>query len=133
MKHVCIIIASGFLIGFISCSKKDTKPDNFIGKWSLSEIYGNDYYGRPAYWKPANKSTRLQFTTDNKYYRKDPSDADLVLIGTYTLMDDNKIQVTPIDTGSSAYYLSYSFQEGGYMTWGNFNTEDRVNEKFKLE
>jgi hypothetical protein len=59
-----------------SCKQDRNNPPTpmaFTGKWSLVQIYGNDHWGVPAYWKAATANTKIQFTPGGKYYRKYPN------------------------------------------------------------
>jgi hypothetical protein len=122
-----------------SC-KKDIKgapaPTAFTGKWSLVQLYGNDYWGGTSYWKTATATTKIEFTTDSRYFRKYPGESNYTLVGTFQVLTDSTIQIiqsNPPSPSYPSYILYYSFSEGGHMTWGNFGTEGVIKEKYRLD
>jgi hypothetical protein len=125
-------LATILLILIISSCSKDPTPTSLVGKWVQTKVYGNDYWGGPAYWKPGNLNIKVKFTSDNKYYRKEETDPDFVLNGTYTLIGNDAIEITSSIDTSNTYTLNYHFESGGYMVWGFFSTEDLQQEKFRL-
>src|SRR3954468_4476964 len=132
-----LILVTLFLTIFISCSKNtlNITPSGFKGTWTLYQIYGNDYWGGRAYWKNVDPGTKIKFTADHKYYRRDFSDSAYILIGTYTQLQNGNIQITqnnPPNPSYPTYILDYVFEPKGFMTWGNFGTEGLIKEKFKL-
>jgi len=139
MKPLILAVVSACVIFMASaCSKNNVKgkPFSFTGKWSLVEIFANDYWGGPAYWQVSKSLKKMVFTADNKYFIKLPTDSDYIFIGTYKKLSDNKIQITqanPINPASPVYVLYYTFSKGGYMTWGNFATEGVIKEKYELD
>lgn len=124
---------------FISCRKNNDKEaflDNVVGKWTLVEIFGNDYYGGPAYWKKTNGITKIELTMDRKYYRKQSNDSNYIFMGTYRQLSDSTIQIiwaNPINPNSPNFTIKYTFSEGGYMTWGDYGFEHIIKEKFKQD
>jgi hypothetical protein len=131
-----IFISITIIMSGNSCSKKtDDTPTNFVGNWTLAEVYGNDYWGGPLYWSEAKADTRIVFTSDGKYYRKYAKDNDYTLIGTYKKLTDSTIQITwlqPPNPSAPSYILNYNFSKGRYMTWGPLAYEGVVEEKFRL-
>lgn len=123
----------------VSCKKNPAEkpaPTGFTGKWTLVEIYGNDMWGGPAYWKPATNARQIEFTADGKYLTKISPATSYTLAGTWLKLSDSTIQIThatPPNPSYPAYTLNYTFSSGGYMTWGTFNTESRVKEKYRLD
>ena len=119
-----------------SCSKKtDDAPTDFVGKWTLAEVNGNDYWGGPLYWREAKGDIRVEFTADGKYYRKYAEDNNYTLIGTYQKLTDSTMQITwsqPPNSSASSYIINYTFSKGRYMTWGPLAYEGIVEEKFRL-
>ena len=97
-----------------SC-KKDIRstgaPTAFTGKWSLVQIYGNDYWGGPAYWKTATATMKIEFTTGGKYLKKYAGDTTYTLIGNYQVLSDSTIQIiqsNPPNTTYPDYILYYT-------------------------
>ena len=123
---------------FIACKKNDNTspaPSDFVGTWTISQVFGNDYWGGAAYWKNADGKTKIKFTTDGKYFKEYSTDSTYTFIGTFQKLSDSTIQITqtnPVNPSYPSYILNYSFSIGGYMTWGNFGTEAIIKEKYKL-
>ncbi|MBY0481274.1 MAG: hypothetical protein K2Q21_07960 [Chitinophagaceae bacterium] len=131
-----VMIAAILTINHISCTKDiEVAPTEFTGTWTINQVYGNDYWGGPAYWKNADSNTKLKFTTDGKYFRKYPTDSAYTLIGSYLVLSNSKIKISQINPpvpSYPTYTLDYSFDIGGFMTWGVFGTEGIIKEKFKI-
>jgi len=138
MKIVTLILST-FLIILIdcSCSKNvDNRVTTFVGKWTLTEVYGNDYWGGPAYWKNVDDNTKIEFTTDGKYFKKYVADSTYTFIGTYQILSDSTIQfkqANPVNPSYPDYVLNYTLSKGSYMTWGIFGYEGIIKEKYKLD
>ena len=140
MKKFIIIFSRILTIAFVSsCNKtldNSITPTNFTGKWSLTEIFGNDYWGGPFSWKKVNGVTEIEFTKDGKYFRKDFWDDTYIFIGTFQMLSDSTIKITPDKAMSPSYpsYIrNYSFSKDGDMTWETGRTESIIKEKFKLD
>ena len=139
MKNVILIFSSILTIMFESSCTKNvdnlTTPTNFIGKWTLTEILGNDYWGGAAYWHNVNVNIKIEFTTDGKYLKKYSSDSTFTIIGTFRKLSDSTIEITqenPANPSYPSYVLNYTFSSGGYMTWGDFGYEGIIKEKYNL-
>ncbi len=119
-----------------SCNKavdNSTTPTGFAGKWTLVEIYGNDYWGGPAHWKTVSTGTKIQFTSDGRYFKKYSTDSSYTFIGTFKVLSDSTIKITqanPVNPSYPSYTLNYTFSAGEYMTWGVFGTEALIEEKY---
>ena len=137
MKKFIIVFLSILTIAFVSsCNKtldNSITPTNFTGKWSLTEIFGNDSWGAPFYWKKVNSGTKIEFTKEGKYLRKDFSDGTYIFIGTFQMLSDSTIKINPVSPSYPGYVLNYSFSKDGYMTWETGRTESIIIEKFKLD
>jgi hypothetical protein len=142
MRNAFLIIGTVMMLCLAACSKKQEtviilpKPADIVGKWTLYQIFGNDHWGGAAYWKTANPATKFELTADVKYFRKNATQTTYTLIGTYTKLPNNKIQITwanPIQPAYPTYTLDYDFETGGFMTWGTFDTEGMIKEKFKID
>jgi hypothetical protein len=146
MKFLMIILLfSAFIPG--SCSKRTSEvdppevlnlnftPSDFVGKWTLYETLGNDHWGGYLHWSKGNPNTKIEFTPDNKYYRKEAAEAVYKLIGTYVVLPGGKIEITldnPVNPAARPYAHSYTFEPGGLMEWNTGFTEGVVIEKFKF-
>ena len=135
MKNVIFVL---FLILMLSsCSKKELDmPSRFLGKWTQTEIYGNDFWGGPSYWKSANTDIKVKFTSEARYYEKTFGSSSFMLIGTYKVLSDNKVEITLVDQTSLShpkYTLNFNFEEDGQLTLGDFATEGVIKKKFKRE
>lgn len=109
---------------------------NFVGKWTLVETFGNDYYGGPAYWKKTNNLTKIELTMDGKYLRKQANDSNYTLIGTYRQLSDSTIQIkwaNPVNPNAPDFTIKYTFSTGGNMIWGDYGFENIIKEKFKQD
>lgn len=140
MKTAAFIFLSILTITLVSSCGKNADngetPTDFPGKWTLIEIYGNDHWGGPAYWKNANGDTKIEFTADGKYFRKYPTDSNYTFIGTFQKLSDSTIRITqanPVNPSHPSYTLNYSFSHGGYMIWGIFGSEALIEEKYKID
>lgn len=122
----------------VSCSKNHTDdiPTDFIGTWTQTQVYGNDYWGGAAYWKNANGNTKIKFTSNGKYYVKYFSDTIYTYIGGFTKLPNNRIEIiqaNPPNPSYPSYSLDYNFENNDFMIWGNFGTEGIIKEKYKLD
>jgi hypothetical protein len=111
-------------------------PKGFNGKWTLVEIYGNDHWGGPAHWKTVTADTKIEFTSDGKYFKKYSTDSSYTFIGTFQVLSDSTIKITqanPVNPSYPSYTLNYTFSAGGYMTWGVFGTEALIEEKYHFD
>ncbi|HEY8894874.1 MAG TPA: hypothetical protein VIM79_08655 [Niastella sp.] len=137
MKPVILIFTCIIVTMFgNSCSRNTDTPGGFVGKWTLAEVYANDYWGGPLYWREAKGDVRIQFTNDGKYYRKYAKDSFYTLIGNYQKLSDSTIKITwaqPPNPDAPSYILNYTFSKGRYMTWGWFGFEGIAEEKFRLD
>ena len=128
------------LIGMIaSCSKdieKAPAPTSMVGTWNITEVYGNDYWGGPLYWRATSADTRIRFTADQKYYRKYSFDTAFTYIGTYTRLSDSTLEIAPANPPNpyppTSYVLTYLFEKGGFINLGNYAFEGVVRERFQL-
>ncbi|MGN6295038.1 MAG: hypothetical protein ACTHMV_19965 [Chitinophagaceae bacterium] len=133
MLRILLIPMIALLIGSVSCSKDDL-PDNFVGEWTINQVYANDSWGAPFYWQNALTDTRIKFTSAKQYFRKYHGEDSYTLIGTYRVLPDNKIEITwdtPPNSSAHTYKLDYTFEKGGFMTWGILASEGVIKEKFK--
>jgi hypothetical protein len=133
MKKVVIIPVVLFTV-FASCSKQSER--DFVGEWKLSQVYANDSWGAPFYWKNVhpNVDKRIKFTSGHQYFRKEANQANYTLVGTYKKLPGNKIEITfanPPNPSTPSYTLDYELTDSGYMTWGILATEGIIKEKFK--
>lgn len=140
MKTVVFVFSSILTIVIAgSCNKNvdnSATPTVFAGKWTLVEIFGNDYWGGPAYWKTVTANTKIEFTPDGKYFKKHSTDSTYTFIGTFRVLSDSTIQITqanPVNPSYPSYTLDYTFSARGYMTWGIFGTEALIKEKYQLD
>ena len=139
MKTIKFILSVLIFTIFVACNKNNITspaPTDFVGTWTISKIYGNDVWGGAYYWKDADGKTKIEFTTDGKYFRKYSTDSSYTLIGAYQKPTDSTIVITPVSINGASVYpytLFYNFESGGYMTWGNFSTEVVVKEKYKKD
>jgi len=122
-----------------SCSKDNDlpapAPTSLIGKWNLTETYGNDFWGAPLYWRSTSSDTKINFTADNKYYRQYSFDTAYTYIGTYEKLSDSTLRITwahPPNPEAPSYTLNYLFEKGGLLTLGDYAYEGLVREKFRL-
>ena len=116
-----------FSLAIVSCKKKDTTipaQSEFIGDWTISKIYGNDSYGSPAHWKEADGKTKIKFTSNGSYLRKNPNQNTFTIVGGYRITTDSTIVIIPEGINGTSKYpstLHYKFEAGDYMTWENFS------------
>ena len=128
------------LIGMIASCSKDNEPapapTNLVGTWNLTEVYGNDYWGGPLYWRSTSAETKIRFTADKKYYRKYSFDTVYTFIGTYVRLSDSTLEIIPANPPNpsppTTYVLTYLFEKGGVINLGNYAFEGVVREKFHL-
>ncbi|MBO9639990.1 MAG: hypothetical protein J7576_17605 [Siphonobacter aquaeclarae] len=132
--YLLCLIAIGF-----ACSKNKEiipKPTSLVGKWKLSDIYGNEYWGGPLHWKKPTASIEIEFKANGEYYRS-PTDGSVPeLKGTYRVLSDSTLEITqkvPVNPDYPSYRLDYRFEDGGYLTWGIFGYEGVVEERFRKE
>ena len=134
------VIFGLLLIGMIASCSKDNEPSpaptNLVGTWNITEVYGNDYWGGPLYWRSTSADTRIRFTADKKYYRKNSFDTVFTYIGTYTRLSDSTLEIAPINPPNpsppTSYVLTYLFEKGGTINLGNYAFEGVVRERFQL-
>lgn len=127
-----IVLLFLLITGMTACSKKSiSESKRLTGKWRLSEVYANEHWGGAFAWKPISSNTEIEFKKNGTYYRKNNTDARLVLIGQFRLMADNKIKITPDNTTLPTYTLDYSFEPDGQLVWGILATEGTIKEKFR--
>lgn len=135
MKKLLVIVAM-ITVAISSCTKDPVSaPVDFTGNWTLHQTYGNDYWGGPFYWKAGNPNTKIKFTTEGKYFRKDSTETEFTLIGSFLILPGSKIQITYANPPNPSYptkTLDYYFEAGGFMTWEYLATEGIIKEKFKL-
>ncbi len=131
MKKLLVIVAM-ITVGLSSCTKDSVSaPIDFTGTWTLHQTYGNDYWGGPFYWKAGDPNTKIKFTADGKYFRRDATELDFTLIGTYLLLPGSKIQITftnPLNPSYLPKTLDNGFEMGGFMTWEYLATEGIIKE-----
>lgn len=138
MKYCLQLPVLILLILFASCSK-DIMPvvnhADIVGKWTLNQVYANDFWGGPLHWKPATSNSKIRFTEQKYYYFKQQTDTDFVLFGKYELLSDSTIRFIPIKKTNfiEPYVLRYSFENGGFLNLGYNQFEGVVEEKYKYE
>lgn len=133
MRRMLLISAVILLIGSVSCSKVSL-PQSFIGDWTIHQVYGNTSWGAPLHWMDVPPITKIRFTSNGEYFRRTGDMNNYALIGTYQILSDNKIKITwanPPNPSVPSYTLDYTFEKGGFMTWGILATEGTVQEKYK--
>ena len=126
-------------LGISACSKDNDlpapAPTSVVGQWNLTEVYGNDFWGAPLYWRSTSADTRVWFTADKKYYRKYSFDSAYSFIGTYEKLSDSTLQITwsnPPNPAAPSYVLSFIFEKGGTLNIGKNAYEGVVRERFRL-
>lgn len=110
-------------------------PTDLVGKWNLTHIYGNDYWGGPFYWRTTSADTKIEFTADKKYYWKYSFDTTYTYIGTYVRLSDSTVEIMPVNPPNpsvTSYVLTYFFEKGGLINIGDFATEGVIRERFQL-
>ena len=137
MRHYRMFWAVILALLIASCSKDNDlpAPTSLVGKWNLTETYGNDFWGAPLYWRSTSSDTKIIFTADHKYYRKNSFDTAYTYIGPYENLNDSTIRITwahPPVPSASSYTLNYIFEKGGLLNIGNYAYEGLVRERYKL-
>lgn len=139
--RLALTVMIGMSLLIASCSKENEPaiqlpaPTDIVGKWNLTQVYGNDYWGGPLSWRTTSADTKIEFTADKKYYWKYSFDTAYTYIGTYTRLSDSTLQITPIkpiNPDVTAYVLTYFFEKGGLINLGDFATEGVIRERFQL-
>jgi hypothetical protein len=130
MKKLLPALAA-LIVCSASCNKRhDTTANGITGEWERLEIYANDYWGSPSYWQPANDGTRIKFTADGKYYRRNAT-GTLQLQGTYALRDPNTIEITNAPSTSPSETFLYELETGSRLILRYNITEGTTQERFK--
>lgn len=138
MKITFKILGLAFILFVSSCSKKSFIVANhadIVGKWTLYQVYANDFWGGPLHWKSATGNSKIMFTAEKDYYFKQQTDVDFVLYGKYELLSDSTIRFIPVKKTNfiNPYVLRYSFKEGGLLNLGYSQNEGVVEEKYKYD
>ena len=101
--------------------------------WTVEQVYSNDFWGGPLYWKNTDWEKQIKFTADSKYYQQ--TNNDLELTGTYKVVSEKLLEITwdkPLVPLSPTFQISYEFDDSGHLTISTGTTEGVVLEKYKL-
>ena len=101
--------------------------------WTVEQVYSNDHWGGPLYWRNTDWGKQIKFTADNKYYQLTSNDFEL--IGTYKIVSEKLIEITwdkPLVPQYPTYQISYGFDNSGHLTISTGTYEGVVLEKYKL-
>src|SRR5688572_17426158 len=105
------VILFSLLLILTSCEKGDNlnalEISKFKGSWTIEQVYANDHWGGPLYWRSIDGEKQIKFTSD-KYYEKIMGDYEL--IGTYKILSNHQIEIT-WNSEYPAYQLDYSFEK----------------------
>jgi len=97
------------LIAFIaSCTETADKERNInglAGTWRLRQVYLNDHWGGPLYWKDTAGSD-MKLTKDQYFIQND--DKTFELAGTY-IVNNDVIQITPLKTAADTSKIIYTY------------------------
>jgi len=120
-----------------SCIYHDIPPlpgnKDLNGLWTVEQVYSNDHWGGPLYWRNTDWGKQIKFTADNKYYQLTSNDFEL--IGTYKIVSEKLIEITwdkPLVPQYPTYQISYGFDNSGHLTISTGTYEGVVLEKYKL-
>lgn len=112
------------------CEDIDLKSTAFQGTWTIEQVYANDHWGAPLYWRDTGWGKQIKFTAD-KYYEK--IDADFELIGTYRILPDGIVEFTydtPLYPEYPTFEMHYEF-DGHRLTLFKNQFEGIVGEKYR--
>jgi hypothetical protein len=130
--YICGLI---FILSLASCQDEENidiaKILELKGIWKIEQVYANDHWGGPLYWRTTDWEKQIKFTS-NSYYEKITGDFEL--IGTYRIISDGQIEITwdkPIVTEYPKYRLDYSFDTDGRLTLFKNQYEGVVGEKYE--
>ena len=120
MRIVQLMLVIALFVAVSSCSKSSnitkTSTDDIIGTWKLKAENSNEFWGGPFLWKNTDRSAGVRFTENGEYFRKESSQDDFKLMGTYVIMD-NQLAITaavPYGSDPSHYNLEFNFDEYGH-------------------
>ena len=136
MQNRIIALTAFLLLFFCACTKtKIARPGSsaLLGTWTLAQVCANDHWGGPLYWQNADATKQARFTADNRYYRKDAAETAFTLIGTYTILTDSTLQLTPAGSATQPYTLQYAVSPGSFLELRYSQFEGIVAEKFQRD
>jgi hypothetical protein len=103
------------------------------GVWTVEQVYSNDYWGGPLYWRNTDWGKQIKFTPDLKYYQR--TNGDFELIGSYKIVSEKNLEITwdkPLDPQHPTYQINYEFDNSDHLTISTGTYEGVVLEKYKL-